>query len=109
LFIGMWLNVLGLLSPVSRRSRRYVMVCRRWNGGHQAVATCLARWHPEFVSNHAHRRAPSDLISLDPLPGFWKRVRLFLVWFFAPRAFPSAWQRRPYLRNPDRPPGKFTR
>jgi len=36
-------------------------------------------------------------------------MRLFLVWFFAPRVFPSAWQRRPYLRNRDRRPGRFTR
>jgi hypothetical protein len=66
-------------------------------------------WHSELVSNRAHRRKTSDLISLDPPPGFWKRVGLFIVWFFAPRPFPTAWQRRPYLRDRGRRPGRSTR
>jgi hypothetical protein len=69
----------------------------------------LTLWHRESVSNHARRRKPLDLIPVDPPPGRWKQVRLFIVWFFAPRPFPSAWQRRPYLRNRNRRPGKSTR
>ncbi|HTW19486.1 MAG TPA: hypothetical protein VME70_04640 [Mycobacteriales bacterium] len=62
------------------------------------------------MSNRAHRRKPVDLIAVDSPPaGFWKRVRVFLAWFFAPRVFPKAWQRKPYLRNPNRRPGKFSR
>jgi hypothetical protein len=34
---------------------------------------------------------------------------MFLAWFFAPPVAPTAWQRKPYLRNRDRRPGKFTR
>jgi hypothetical protein len=61
------------------------------------------------VSNNAHRRKPADLLPIEQQLGFWKRVRLFIVWFFAPRPFPKAWQRRPYLRNRTHRPGKFTR
>jgi hypothetical protein len=43
------------------------------------------------VSNHARRRKPLDQSSYDPPPGLWKRTRLFVRWFFAPRALPEAW------------------
>ena len=43
------------------------------------------------MSNHARRRKPLDQSNYDPPPGLWKRARLFVKWFFAPRALPEAW------------------
>lgn len=79
--------------------------------GRAAGATpdrCLT-CHSWPVSNRAHRRKPAPLVAAGSPPGRWTRVRMFLVWFFAPRVFPKAWQRRPYLRNQNRRPGKFGR